>query len=263
MGGIWPSVGYMQVVVVPTTANLVTTDQAGLLAASSELTAAQLQPAAMQTEEAASCARSQACISIDGQHSQTLSKAASQGNKGTSRMWNKCDHNWKSRLQKAYQNNSSGIGVEAPKKTTLMLRNLPNDYTRDMLLQLLDEKGFKDRYNFVYLPMDFKRWVGLGYAFVNMVTFEDAVDVLERLNGFTEWKIQSSKVCEVKWGDQGQGLDAQIQRYRNSPVMHSSMPDEYKPAIFETGVRVEFPAPTKAIRPPRIRRPKATNGGGD
>merc|ERR1740120_413238 len=60
-------------------------------------------------------------------------------------------------------------------RTTIMLRNIPNDYTRDMLLELLDSEGLASLYDFVYLPSDFKRWQGLGYAFVNMVSHEDAV----------------------------------------------------------------------------------------
>ena len=50
-----------------------------------------------------------------------------------------------------------------------MLRNLPNNYTRDMFLSLLDEEGLSELYDFVYLPMDFCRDANLGYAFVNLV----------------------------------------------------------------------------------------------
>ncbi|CAE7873848.1 ML5 [Symbiodinium sp. KB8] len=39
--------------------------------------------------------------------------------------------------------------AEASCKTTVMLRNLPNNYTRDMLLELLDERGMEGRYDFV------------------------------------------------------------------------------------------------------------------
>ena len=51
----------------------------------------------------------------------------------------------------------------------VMLRNLPNNYTRDMFLSLLDEEGLSELYDFVYLPMDFCRDANLGYAFVNLV----------------------------------------------------------------------------------------------
>ena len=60
-----------------------------------------------------------------------------------------------------------------------MLRNIPNNYTRQMMLDLLDEVGLAERHNFVYMPMDFKSSAGLGYAFVNLVSHEDAVKAME------------------------------------------------------------------------------------
>merc|ERR1712056_156722 len=58
--------------------------------------------------------------------------------------------------------------------TTIMVRDIPNSYTQEMLLDLLNSRGLKGLYNFVYLPLDFKRWSGLGYAFVNLVSNEAA-----------------------------------------------------------------------------------------
>merc|ERR1712139_725567 len=41
--------------------------------------------------------------------------------------------------------------------TTLMLRNLPIEYDRTMLLELLDAEGFTGPYDFLYLPADFRK----------------------------------------------------------------------------------------------------------
>lgn len=136
-------------------------------------------------------------------------------------------------------------------RTTLMLRNIPNDYSRDMLLELLDTHGFAARYDFAYLPIDFKRMAGLGYAFVNCVSQADAEEMMANFHGFRHWRFNSAKVCEVVWGEPLQGLQAHIDRYRNSPVMHGSVPDGCKPVMFENGERCIFPAPTKRIRAPR------------
>jgi RNA recognition motif-containing protein len=125
-------------------------------------------------------------------------------------------------------------------KTTIMLRNLPNDYTRDMFLQILDDAGFKLKYDFVYMPMDFKKSCGLGYAFVNLRTYEDAVKMWNDLNGFNNWVLPSQKVMAASWGKPTQGFDALVERFRNSSVF--MQPDEYHPVLFdENGVRRPFP----------------------
>lgn len=143
--------------------------------------------------------------------------------------------------------------VENDDRTTLMFRNLPNNYTRAGLLEMLDAEGFNKVYSFVYLPTDFKNFAGFGYAFVNFATHEAAVRAKRHFQGYCNWSVPSQKVCEVVWSGPVQGLSAHTERYRNSPVMHDSVPDEYKPVVFVNGTRVKFPAPTKKIRPPRVR----------
>mmetsp|Transcript_7222 Transcript_7222/g.20352 ORF Transcript_7222/g.20352 Transcript_7222/m.20352 type:complete len:412 (-) Transcript_7222:135-1370(-) len=137
-------------------------------------------------------------------------------------------------------------------KTTVLLRNLPEDFTRAALLELLEDEGFEGTFDFVYLPMDFGAKVCLGYAFVNFVSGSDAQRCWEIFSGYSDW--ESDKVCEVTWGEPCQGLQAHIDRYRNSPVMHKSIPEEWKPLIFQDGARLPFPAPTKSISAPKLRR---------
>lgn len=157
-----------------------------------------------------------------------------------------------------------GTGEPPPDATTVMLRNIPNRYTQTMLLQLLDEQEFQSLYDFVYLPMDFRNGVNLGYAFVNVHAHEDATRLMDIFQGFSKWFFDSAKVCEVSWAHPHQGLHEHVERYRNSPVMHPSMPEEYKPMLFENGTRITFPAPTKAIRAPKLRpvRDKAVGAEG-
>jgi hypothetical protein len=135
-----------------------------------------------------------------------------------------------------------------------MLRNLPNNYSRAMLLELLDSEGFARQYDFFYLPMDFKSRASLGYAFVNLVSQEQAARFRTHFDGFARWVLPSQKVCSVSWSTPYQGLEAHVERFRNSPVMHEGVPDEYKPAVFVDGEFAPFPLPTKKVRAPRVRR---------
>jgi hypothetical protein len=136
-------------------------------------------------------------------------------------------------------------------RTTVMIRNMPNNYTRKMLMDLMDSCGFAGQYDFVYLPIDFETKACLGYAFINMVTTAAASQFWNVFAGFSRWAIPSRKVAGVSWSGPHQGLEAHIERYRNSSIMCESTPDEYKPIILSNGVRVPFPAATRKLRSSR------------
>lgn len=143
---------------------------------------------------------------------------------------------------------------EEEMKTTVMMRNLPNDYTREMLLNLLEREGFRGCYDLLYLPIDYSSEVGFGYAFINLVSHAEAERFRKHFKDFASWDVVSQKVCDVSWSTVLQGVRAHVERYRNSPVMHEAVRDEFKPVLFADGERVPFPAPTKSIRAPRARR---------
>jgi hypothetical protein len=138
-------------------------------------------------------------------------------------------------------------------RTTVMVRNLPNNYSRQMLMDLINSEGFAKSYDFIYLPIDFKSRASLGYAFVNLTNHAAAKRFRDMFDGFSNWILPSRKVCGVNWSGPHQGLEAHIERYRNSPVMHEAVPDIYKPALFVDGQRAVFPPPTKKLRAPRVR----------
>lgn len=142
---------------------------------------------------------------------------------------------------------------DAAPRTTVMLRPVPASYSRDLVVEMLDQAGFRGCYDFVYLPMDFTRGIGLGYALVSVLTPNIGKELIAAFTSFTTWAVPSDAVCNASWSEPRQGYAELLERYRNSPVMHSSVPDEYKPAIFADGARIAFPAPTKSIRPPRVR----------
>lgn len=138
-------------------------------------------------------------------------------------------------------------------RTTVMLRNMPNNQTRRMLLDLLDREGFQGQFDFLYLPMDFERKASLGYAFINVVSHQVALRLQATFDGFTAWSVPSRKVCGVGWSQPHQGVQANVERYRNSPVMHEDVPDAFKPVLFSNSARIAFPSPTRKLRPPGCR----------
>jgi len=136
-------------------------------------------------------------------------------------------------------------------RTTVMMRHVPNNLTRDQLIQLLNDEGLENCYNLVYLPIDFKSRAGLGYAFIDFLDNTKAESFFHRFQGFSGWIMQSDKVCDVTWSAALQGIHDHVKRYRNSPVMHETVSDEFRPVLFKDGERVAFPEPTKRIRAPR------------
>jgi len=148
--------------------------------------------------------------------------------------------------------------------TTIFFRNVPNNCNGEKILELLNNNGLKDTYNFVYVPHDFKRLpqlVTLGYFFVNFVSHEFALMALDKLVGFKEWEsLESTKVLDASWAKQPQGLKACIKRYRNCPVMHETVPDECKPMTFENGVLVPLAASKKKIKQPRFKKGYLVDG---
>mmetsp|Transcript_97567 Transcript_97567/g.252503 ORF Transcript_97567/g.252503 Transcript_97567/m.252503 type:complete len:340 (+) Transcript_97567:109-1128(+) len=138
------------------------------------------------------------------------------------------------------------------KQTTLMLKGIPRSYTRKMVEQLLDEHGFAKQYDFLYLPLQFVTKANFGYAFLNLTTSQGVARFWQHFH-WPRWRLDGEPTT-VSWSSIRGGLDAHVEHFRNSPLMHPSMADEYKPVVFVDGVRCPFPAPTREIKKPRDRR---------
>jgi RNA recognition motif-containing protein len=140
-------------------------------------------------------------------------------------------------------------------RTTLMIQNVPAQCTNTMMVEMLDSAGLSGKYDFVYAPTDFRTYTAFGYAFVNFTTNKNAVQAMDVLGGLICPTWSEQKVAfEVNWCEAHQGLKVHVNKYQNSPVMHPSVLEEYKPLIFKNGLRQPFPPPTKAIKEPRLRR---------
>merc|ERR1719198_830665 len=86
-----------------------------------------------------------------------------------------------------------------------------------------------------------------GYAIVNFSDPADAQAALEKFRG----KDVDGQAMITEWSKSQQGYDDLVKRYRDSPVMHTSVPDKHKPIILANGRLQPFPPPTEPLQPPR------------
>jgi hypothetical protein len=156
-------------------------------------------------------------------------------------------------MRQTQENDEAPSLFDVESRTTVMLRHLPQDLSRDQLVAILEDAGFKGRFNFLYLPRHFMSQGNLGYAFVNVTSPDVLPKFWAALNGFRRWPVAWKRPCKVSWSVPFQGIEEHRQRYRNSRLLHSSVPDELRPILLEDGVRVDFPPPTRALRAPRVR----------
>ncbi len=121
------------------------------------------------------------------------------------------------------------------KRTTLMVKNIPNKYTQKMLLATIDE-GFRGHYDFFYLPIDFKNKCNVGYAFINMVRARARLAV-RCLHGRQEGCCQ---LCRRHEGLAGQTTEA---RSRGAPRQQAwfcwiQCPQGWCPVLAWSGCRL-------------------------
>lgn len=134
-----------------------------------------------------------------------------------------------------------------PQKTTVMLRNIPNKYSREMLVRELN-KHFRGQFDFVYLPIDFKNKCNVGYGFINFRGAAARRQFVDRFDGAEVCKclpgLNSRKVVEVTPA-RVHGLEENVRRLSISPVMNElANHPEWMPLLLdEQGNEKPFPMP--------------------
>ncbi|TQD91318.1 hypothetical protein C1H46_023069 [Malus baccata] len=131
--------------------------------------------------------------------------------------------------------------------TTVMVKNIPNQFKRTDFLNVLkthcyqenqmrhirDERN-KSKFDFVYLPMDFKRKriSNLGYAFVNFTSPEGALRFYWEFHN-RPWRVGfNPKICEVTRAEI-QGKSSLMANFRYKLFwchLHSYLPVVLAPA---------------------------------
>ncbi|ORZ07295.1 RNA recognition motif 2-domain-containing protein [Lobosporangium transversale] len=126
-----------------------------------------------------------------------------------------------------------------------MIRNIPNKYTQQMLLECINETHF-GKFDFLYLRMDFKSKCNVGYAFINFINTDVIPSFVEQYVGKKWSRFNSDKICSLSYAVI-QGRKALIEKFRNSCVMNEE--PHYRPKLYYTsganrGLEEPFPEPT-------------------
>ncbi|KAG6408343.1 hypothetical protein SASPL_131348 [Salvia splendens] len=105
-------------------------------------------------------------------------------------------------------------------RTTVMVRNIPNQLRREFMLEFLDSycTPHSLEYDFMYLPMDFRSKDNLGYAFVNFTKGGDALKFKKIVQGY-------------KWGPLKTDKERLVKRFESSTFACDNL--EFLPVVFD------------------------------
>jgi hypothetical protein len=135
---------------------------------------------------------------------------------------------------------------EPVKKTTevnymsVMVRNIPNRYSQQMLRTEIDKAGFKGKYNFFYLPIDFGQRANLGYAFIDFQDVETAAQFIATFEGEKLRKFKSRKILSISPAVY-QGLPANLNHFAKAALQRITNP-RFQPKVFQGGQAISFEA---------------------
>ena len=117
------------------------------------------------------------------------------------------------------------------RRTTLMIKNIPNKYTISSFLEEINV-NFKFTYDIFYLPIDYVNKCNLGFAFINFVEPFHIILFYELYRGKKWKKFNSDKICELLYAKY-QGKKELIAHFEKGKVL-SMESEEKRPLILPT-----------------------------
>ena len=110
------------------------------------------------------------------------------------------------------------------KRTTLMIKNIPNKYTISTFLDEINN-AFNNKYDIFYLPIDYCNKCNLGFVFINFVDPLHIIDFYERYRG-RKWKrFNSEKICELVYA-KIQGKRELVSHFEKGKVLSFTLEDK-------------------------------------
>jgi hypothetical protein len=84
------------------------------------------------------------------------------------------------------------------KRTTIMIKNIPNKFNKDLLLSIIDQ-NFKGTYDLFIMPTDINKSKNFGYSFINFTSVYYIPYFYFMFNGKMWSSTNSKKVCELTY----------------------------------------------------------------
>jgi hypothetical protein len=110
-----------------------------------------------------------------------------------------------------------------------MIRNIPLRFTPVSFREVIDAEGFSGKYDYCYMPMDFRSHRSLGYCFINFYSPDAASDFICLFAKRRFTTTNSDKVLAVSAGAR-QGLLPNVASFKLSTLRQ--MPKtEFRPVV--------------------------------
>ena len=111
------------------------------------------------------------------------------------------------------------------RRTTVMIKNIPNKFTRDLLLSIIDQH-FKGAYDLFILPTDVNRYKNFGYSFINFTCSYYIPYFYFLFNGKKWSNTNSEKICEITYS-KIQGRTNLLSHYPNKIIFRNDESKKY------------------------------------
>ena len=112
--------------------------------------------------------------------------------------------------------NINDIISQKDKRSTLMIKNIPNKFNQEYILNIINQ-NFKGTFDIFVLPTDINKYKNFGYAFINFTSSYYVPYFYFMFNGKMWFGTNSHKICELAYS-KVQGKLALLNHYPSKIV---------------------------------------------
>lgn len=123
------------------------------------------------------------------------------------------ENNSKKQKKRSMLVNIDLIKIGKDKRTTIMIKNIPNELNHNNLLEELEIVQFV---NYFYIPYNDDNTKILGFAFLNVKSYKYIIDILDKIAKYENIRAKGqNKHCEICYANI-QGIRALIKTFGKS-----------------------------------------------